>query len=254
MSIFLSIDISFPATLADLSVVANDMLLTFPYHQNYVDLVRMEINAIASVKPDLLKRAFAFLGSGPLPLTSLCISHQLKSECVTCHNVDQDAKAIMDAATLCQALGNSAETMCFQCASADSPDVDFGCFDIVYLAALVGGYSRHKRDIIANVVKRMKPGALVVMRSVHSLRRLLYPVRRHCTPPLSGQHLLTLVAGCGGHRGHGINWAQTIVGHTSLQPYYKLGSHSCRRVPLWLRSMTASLDVANPLSSNMTCD
>lgn len=154
----------FRAILADLIVAANEMLLTFPYHGNYVDLVRMEMNAIASVKPDFATRTFAFLGSGPLPLTSLCISHHLKSECVTCHNVDQDATAIATAITLCRALGHPPETMCFQCASAGSPDVDLGRFDIVYLAALVGDCSRDKHEIVAEVVKRMKPGALVVMR------------------------------------------------------------------------------------------
>ena len=149
------------------------MLLAFPYHQNYVDLVRMELNAIASVRPNSVTRKFAFLGSGPLPLTSLIIS---KSECVTCHNVDQDATAITMAVELCGALGHPSDTMCFQCASADSQDIDLGCFDIVYLAALVGNCSRHKHEIMANIVKRMKPGALIVMRSAHSLRRLLYPV------------------------------------------------------------------------------
>ena len=153
------------------------MLLTFPYHRNYIDLVRMEMNAIASVKPDFRRQNLAFLGSGPLPLTSICISHHLESEGVTCHNIDQDAAAITTAVTLCRALGHSAKTMRFQHASASSPDVDLACFDIVYVAALVGGCSRHKREVVTHVVKRMKPGALVVMRSAHSLRRLLYPVR-----------------------------------------------------------------------------
>ena len=165
-----------PTTEADTDI-AREMLLKFPYHGNYVDLVRMEMNAIASVRPDFVTGNFAFIGSGPLPLTSLCISHHLKSECVTCHNFDHDASAIATAVTLCKALGRSPETMCFQCASAGSPDVDLRGFDIVYLAALVGACSRHKHEIIADVVKRMKPGALVVMRSAHSLRRLLYPVR-----------------------------------------------------------------------------
>ena len=167
----------FPGKLTNIIFVANEMLLTFPYHQNYVDLVRMEMNAIASVKPDFDRQNLAFLGSGPLPLTSLCISHHLKSESVTCHNIDQDATAIRTAVTLCGALGHSSKTMRFQRASAGSPDVDLARFDIVYLAALVGGCSRHKREILTHVVKRMKPGALVVMRSAHSLRRLLYPVR-----------------------------------------------------------------------------
>ena len=167
----------FSAAPAELIAVANEMLLRFPYHQNYVDLVRMEMNAIASVKPDSVTRTFAFLGSGPLPLTSLCISHHLKGECVIYHNVDQDATAVTTAITLCRVLGHSPETMCFQCASAGSPDIDLGCIDIVYLAALAGNCSRQKHEIMADVVKRMKPGAMVVVRSAHSLRRLLYPIR-----------------------------------------------------------------------------
>lgn len=66
--------------------------------------------------------------------------------------------------------------MCFQCADASSPEVDLSSFDVVYLAALVGGCSKDKHDIMAAVVKRMKPGGMVVLRSAHSLRRLLYPV------------------------------------------------------------------------------
>ncbi len=79
---------------------------------------------------------------------------------------------------LCRALGHSPETMCFQCADASSPDVDLSSFDVVYLAALVGSCSKHKHNILADVAKRMKPRGLVVLRSAHSLRKLLYPVRK----------------------------------------------------------------------------
>ena len=169
---------------------ANDMLLAFPYHRNYVDLVRMELNTIASVKPDSVLQNLAFIGSGPLPLTSICIRHHLKNECIKCHNVDQDATAITTAVSLCHALGHSPETMCFQCGSAEDEDIDLQCFDLVYMAALVGNCSRHKHEILANVVKRMRLGALLVIRSAHSLRRLLYPVRISTT---IGRTLLTII-------------------------------------------------------------
>ena len=169
----------------NITMTAEEMLLAFPYHSNYIDLVRMELNALASVKPDFAPRTFAMIGSGPLPLTPLCISDQLKSQnygCITCHNVDLNAQAMEYSINMCKALGRAAGTMCFHCADASSDDVDLRTFDVVYLAALVGGCSSHKQSILANMIKRMSPGTLVVLRSAHSLRRLLYPVRIFHSP------------------------------------------------------------------------
>ena len=158
---------------------AKEMLLAFPYHSNYIDLVRMELNALASVKPNFAPRTFVMIGSGPLPLTPLCICDQLKSQnydCISCHNVDLNPQAMEYSINVCRALGHAADTMCFHCADASSDDVDLRTFDVVYLAALVGGCSSHKQSILANMIKKMSPGTLVVLRSAHSLRRLLYPV------------------------------------------------------------------------------
>lgn len=146
------------------------MLLTFPYHGNYTDLIRMELNALAYVRPaDFVLRKFAIIGSGPLPLTSLCISSHLNrgNERIRYCNIYHNATAITSSRSLCRALGHSEESMTFQCAEADSADIDLGSFDVVYLAALVGQCTDHKHKIMASVVKRMRPGALVVLRSAH---------------------------------------------------------------------------------------
>ncbi len=164
----------------NISVTAKEMLLAFPYHSNYIDHVRMELDALASVKPNFAPRKFAMIGSGPLPLTPLCICDQLKSQnygCISCHNVDLNPQAIEYSINVCRALGHAADTMCFHCADASSDNVDLRTFDVVYLGALVGGCSSHKLSILASMIKRMSPGTLVVLRSAHSLRRLLYPVR-----------------------------------------------------------------------------
>jgi nicotianamine synthase len=162
---------------------ANEMLLTFPYHSNYTDLVHMELNALASIHPDFVPRSFAILGSGSLSLTSLCICHQLNSSHdninITCHNVDTNALAISSSTDMCRVLGLAESEMCFQCADADSADVDFRAFDVVYLAAMVGRSSSHKQSTLADMAKRMRARGLVVLRSTHSLKRLLYPVRHH---------------------------------------------------------------------------
>lgn len=121
-------------------------------------------------------RKIAIIGSGPLPLTSLLISRALASSIhggIT--NFDHDPKAITSSSALCHALGIDQDTMCFRCAEA-CDDLDLVSFDVVFLAALVGHCGQHKLYILSKKVKRMRPGALVVLRSAHSLRRLVYPV------------------------------------------------------------------------------
>jgi nicotianamine synthase len=69
--------------------------------------------------------------------------------------------------------------MDFCCADVKSEGFDLYGFDVVYLAALVGSNDGEKQEVIATVTKRMRPEALLVLRSAHSLRSLMYPVRSH---------------------------------------------------------------------------
>lgn len=182
--------------------VAKQILLAFPYHGNYVDLIRIELSALLSVKQggcDLCK--FAIIGSGPLPLTSLCISDYLnkKEVTITCHNVDQNSMAVSLSKVLCSALGVPKNTMDFECADASNAEIDLTCFDVVYLAALVGACSEHKHEIMRNIVKRMRPGALVVLRSAHALRSLLYPVGNSSRSSAALQDISNAVIGHGGN-------------------------------------------------------
>ena len=71
------------------------------------------------------------------------------------------------------------------CQEAGRSDYDMREFDVVYLAALVGTTQKEKEGILISVVGRMREGALLVIRTAHSLRTLLYPV---CT----GHRVLSL--------------------------------------------------------------
>ena len=151
-----------------MKAVANEMFHRFPYHKNYMDLTRMELNALAAVNPAGLNFCkFAIIGSGPLPMTSLCISNHLRSHggCVSCQNLDHNIRAIWSSRNVCRALGHNGMSMSFQCGEAKDTKLDYADFDVVYLTALVGACSEQKRDIMANVVKKMRPGTLVLVRS-----------------------------------------------------------------------------------------
>lgn len=49
-------------------------------------------------------------------------------------------------------------------------------FDVVFLAALVGMNTSSKLAILEGLVRKLRPGTLVVARSAKGLRGVLYPV------------------------------------------------------------------------------
>ncbi|KAH6639279.1 Nicotianamine synthase [Boeremia exigua] len=156
------------------------LLTTFPYHQNYVDLSRVECATVAAfLPPSSAPENIAFIGSGPLPLTSLCILDIFPSARV--HNVDRDFTALSVSRDLCARLGHAGR-MSFACADVsveenrDEDMVKWSDFDVVFLAALVGMNTLSKLAILAGLVKRLRPGAFVVARSAKGLRAVLYPV------------------------------------------------------------------------------
>ena len=151
----------------------------FPYFDNYVDLTCLELDALASIRPEG-PRKLAFIGSGSLPMSSLCIAEACKQIHGTpphaILNIDRDPTAIELSSRLCRKLGTGGIAMEFQCVDAATEEIDLAQFDVVYLAALVGRNAAQKERIIAKTSSRMRAGALMVIRSSHSLRSLLYPM------------------------------------------------------------------------------
>jgi nicotianamine synthase len=167
----------------------------FPYYGNYVELTKMELCAICSVGTSLPTKV-AFIGSGPLPLTSLCLLTALKDlssflasgeplrvpflgttqeRNVSILNIDRDEEAINASSALSSKLGAQAQGMHFMQANADSAGYDLTGFDVVYLAALVGDCQSEKENLLVNVARRMRTGALIVVRTSWGLRTVLYP-------------------------------------------------------------------------------
>jgi nicotianamine synthase len=90
-------------------------------------------------------------------------------------NVDCNLNAITQSRRLCQRLGRYAKGMRFF-HTIHPGDVDLKHCDVVYLAALSGLTQSSKEDIVLSTLNRMKDGALLIIRSVYGMRRLLYPV------------------------------------------------------------------------------
>jgi nicotianamine synthase len=135
--------------------VVYERFTRFSYLNNYVDLTRMELAAMHAVSPSPIKK-IAFIGSGPLPLISLRLCHELSN--VTALNIDNNSSAISQSSRLCVRLGSRSQGMMFRCSYAKSEDCNLKEFDVVFLAALVGSMQEEKESLLVGVVERMREG------------------------------------------------------------------------------------------------
>jgi nicotianamine synthase len=144
-----------------------DELARFPYLGNYRRLCRMELDTLAAAV-DRPVRSVAFVGSGPLPLSSLLLADELGVPVV---NLDRDAAAVAASRLVARALGS--HHLAFRRVDAD--DADVSDHDVVVLAALVGDTPAAKRRVVRQLARTMAPGAALLARSARGLRTLLYP-------------------------------------------------------------------------------
>ncbi|KAI3675976.1 hypothetical protein L1987_85572 [Smallanthus sonchifolius] len=152
-------------------------LNVFPYYSNYLKLSLLEYNILNQNCPTNAQapKRVAFVGSGPLPLTSIVMaSHHLKE--TTFHNYDIDALANSMASRLVTSDDDLSRRMVFH--TADIMDVtdELKQYDVIFLAALVGMDIDEKVRVIQHLAKYMAPGAILMLRSAHGARAFLYPV------------------------------------------------------------------------------
>ncbi|KAF1954950.1 Nicotianamine synthase [Byssothecium circinans] len=163
------------------------LLRQFPYYTNYVDLSRLETSLLRAFLPQATTSTsplhVAFIGSGPLPLTSFCLLDILPN--VRIHNIDRDASALQASKELSEKLsiGKSMnfvhEDVSVEDDATDSDPakgVQWEDMDVVFLAALVGMDTTAKLTILESLSRRVRPGTLILARSARGLRTVLYPV------------------------------------------------------------------------------
>ena len=148
----------------------------FPYLENYRQLSRLEVHALAAAGhvPRPGSRA-CFLGGGPLPVSALLMHRDLGAAVDV---VDNDPQAADLARRLIDRLALGPGLRVTQADAMSAPDMARllpGC-DLVVLAALVGHTRDQKRAVLHAAGAALDRGAYLVVRSAHGLRSLLYPV------------------------------------------------------------------------------
>lgn len=117
----------------------------------------------------------AFLGSGPLPLTSIVLAlHHLPS--ARFDNYDFDPAANAMARLLVAPHPELARRMAFLDADVEKVTAELREYDVVFLAALVGMERAEKVRLVKHLRQHMAPGAVLLLRSAHGARAFLYPV------------------------------------------------------------------------------
>ncbi|KAG5044236.1 hypothetical protein JHK87_008151 [Glycine soja] len=150
----------------------------FPYYSNYLKLGLLEFT-ILSQHCTHVPTKVAFVGSGPLPLTSIVLaSNHLPS--TTFHNYDMDPSANSNAMRLVSSDPDLSKRMFFHTNDILEVSTALKEYEVVYLAALVGMDKEGKNRIIDHLGKHMNPGALLMLRSAHGARAFLYPVVEPC--------------------------------------------------------------------------
>ena len=146
----------------------------FPYYDNYIKLAGYEYNILAQngvLKP----KKVAFVGSGPMPLTSFVLA---LNHFKTTHfdNYDFDDKANSLARQIVASDDELEKRMKFETSDIMDVKEKLSEYDCIFLAALVGMTKEEKVKILGHVRKYMKEGGVLLVRSAKGARAFLYPV------------------------------------------------------------------------------
>ncbi len=138
-----------------------DDFRSFIYWDNYKELIKTEINELKKVKNDI--QSFAFVGTGPLPLSPLLLQRELGAK-MTCLDIDEQAHSL--GWRIIQELDNEGNS---EYILNDGALHDYTEFDLVWIASLVP----NKEEILERIFQT-NPGATVAIRSVDGIHQLLY--------------------------------------------------------------------------------
>ncbi|KAI9116411.1 hypothetical protein K1719_012578 [Acacia pycnantha] len=167
------LELQFSSFLAQIPEPLNNLNL-FPYYGNYVKLANLE-NRILRDNGVVHPNKVAFVGSGPLPLTSLIMAtHHL----VSTHfdNFDIDEKANEAARRIVATDLELEKRMKFETRDVMEVKERLGQYDCIFLAALVGMSREAKVKVLGHLSKYMKEGGFLLVRSANGARAFLYPV------------------------------------------------------------------------------
>jgi nicotianamine synthase len=150
-------------------------LEAFWYYKNYEQLVELEYSNSACLYKNI--KNVIFVGGGPLPLTAIML---YKKYNIACSILERDKTSYLRSLALVEKLGLSNGVKII---NKDAKDyTGYNAFDIIYVAAMVGQDENTKAAVISLIHAQLEVGKIMVCRSSHGTRKLLYT-------PITREHL-----------------------------------------------------------------
>ncbi len=146
---------------------ATNELEKFWYYKNYEQLVDLEYSNISCVNKKI--RSALFVGGGPLPLTAILLCKKYN---LTCSVLEKDIDSYRIAVSLIEKLGLSKSITIINI-DAESYN-DYNKYSVTYLAAMVGQDESTKSSVINIIHTALQKDQLLICRSSHGTRKLLY--------------------------------------------------------------------------------
>jgi len=151
--------------------INNTILRQFPYYSNYEKMAELETYALYTCQLHN-KHNILFVGSGPLPLSSMIMSdvYDLKID-----NLDYNEEACSLSSKLLRqkniVRNNTSEVICKDILHI----TDFTKYDGIIIAALVGINEEEKLRVIEHIVRHANKGTHIALRGCSKIGTLLYP-------------------------------------------------------------------------------
>lgn len=142
-------------------------LAKFWYYKNYEQLVDLEYSNITCLYKNV--RHILFIGGGPLPLTAILLCKKYN---LICSILERDVESYLTSVKLIEKLNLSKN---IKILNTDTEKYsDYNTFDIIYLAAMVGHDETTKSNVISTIHNKLQKGKVLLCRSSHGTRTLLY--------------------------------------------------------------------------------
>lgn len=145
----------------------NKELEKFWYYQNYEQLVDLEYVNINSLYKKI--DTVLFVGGGPLPLTAILLCKKYN---LNCSILEKDKASYFASVDLVEKLGFSKMIKIININAEEY--LDYNKFSVIYLAAMVGHAETAKSNVINLIHTKIQKGKVLLCRSSHGTRKLLY--------------------------------------------------------------------------------